>query len=122
MPNLIQNKIIKNVITLVLQDNNRLNILQKYFGDEISENLLKGNLNQDSLYKIIEILKNYQSNPKKMTKNDKNLFRGSRKNYKNWVQRRYNQQRDILLKDSLNNTGFSYRDYPLGFLSMREEY
>ena len=140
VPNLIQNnnneiikneneldenkrkEIIKNVITLVLQDNNRLNILQKYFGDEISENLLKGNLNQDSLYKIIEILKNYQSNPKKMTKNDKNLFRGSRKNYKNWVQRRYNQQRDILLKDSLNNKGFSYGDYPLGFLSMREEY
>lgn len=115
-------EIIKNVITLVLQDNNRLNILQKYFGDNICENLLKGNLNQDSLYKIVEILKNYQSNPKKNTKNDKNLFRGSRKNYKNWVQRRFNQQNDILLKDSLSNKGFSYRDYPLGFLSMREEY
>ena len=139
MPNLIQNnnneiiknedeldenkrkKIIKNIITLVLQDNNRLNILQKYFGDDICENLLKGNLNQDCLYKIVEILKNYQSNPKKNTKNDKNLLRGSRKNYKSWVQRRFNQQRDILLKDSLNNKGFSYRDYPLGFLSMREE-
>jgi hypothetical protein len=139
VPNLIQNnnneiiknddeldenkrkEIIKNVITLVLQDNNRLNILQKYFGDDICENLLKGNLNQDCLYKIVEILKNYQSNQKN-SKNDKNLFRGSRKNYKNWVQRRFNQQSDILLKDSLINKGFSYRDYPLGFLSMREEY
>ena len=115
-------EIIKNVITLVLQDNNRLNILQKYFGDDICENLLKGNLNQNSLYKIVDILKNYQLNPKNNTKNDKNLFRGSRKNYKNWVQRRFNQQSDVLLKDSINNKGFSYRDYPLGFLSMREEY
>jgi len=115
-------EIIKNIITLVLQDNNRLSLLQKYFGDDICENLLKGNLNQDNLYKIVEILKNYHSYPKKNIKNDKNLFRGSRKNYKNWVQRRFNQQSDILLKDSLSNKGFSYRDYPLGFLSMREEY
>lgn len=115
-------EIIKNVITLVLQDNNRLSILQKCFGDDICENLLKGNLNQDSLYKIVEILKNYQSYPKKNSKNDKNLFRGSKKNYKNWFQRRFSHQNDILLKDSLNNKGFSYRDYPLEFLSMREEY
>jgi len=86
-------EIIQNIISLILLDNNKLIELKKYFGDDIGEKLLKGYISQEKLIKIIEILKN-------TNKNEKNLFRGARKKYKNYY--RYNHPNDnILLKETL---------------------
>ena len=103
-------EIIKNIISIVLQDANKINEIKKYMGDDIGEKLLEGDVSQQQLFKIIEILKKYQANLKNnIIKNDKNLFRGSKNNYKN------NSYKKI---DSLNNIELSYKDYPLGLLSM----
>ena len=105
---------IENIISLLLQDSNKLNHLQAYFGDDIGEKLLKREINQETLFKIIEILKNYQ----KPSKNDKNLFRGSRKNYSNYRHKRNSD--NMILKENLNNNAYLNKDYPLGLLSMKD--
>ena len=84
-----QKDIIRNIISLILIDKNKLIELQKYFGNEIGEKLLKGDINQENLIRIVGILKNYQNNTKS-NKNDKNLFRGSKNNYKSFYYKRYN--------------------------------
>ena len=113
-----KNEMLENIISLILQDTNKLNHRQKYFGDDIGEKLLKRDINQETLFKIVEILKNYQNNLKS-NRNEKNLFRGSRKNYSNnRFNRKYND--NIILKETLNNNGHINKEYPLGLLSMND--
>ena len=113
-----KNEMIQNIISIILQDTNKLNHLQKYFGDDIGEKILKKDINQVTLFKIVEILKNYQNNIK-INKNEKNLFRGSRKNYSNSkLIRKINN--NIILKDSLNNNGHTNKEYPLGLFSIND--
>ena len=102
-------EIIKGIISSVLQDSNKLNELKKYFGDNIGDKLIEGDISQKYLFRMVDILNNYQTNLKNNNKNDKNLFRGSKNNYKSMPYKRF---------DSLNNKGYSYKDYPLGLLSM----
>ena len=113
-----KSEMIQNIISIVLQDTNKLNQLQKYFGDEIGEKLLKRDINQDTLFKVVEVLKNYQNNTK-TNKNEKNLFRSSRKNYSN---NRHNRKinDNFILKDSMNNNGHINKEYPLGLLSLND--
>ena len=116
---------IQNIISLVLQDTNKLIYLNKYFREDISEKLLKKEINQDTLFKIVDILKNYQTNNKPNNKNEKNLFRGSKNNYKNYINKRFNQLNDnMILRETLNynNNEHFNREYPLGLLSMNEYY
>ena len=113
-----KNEMIQNIISIILQDTNKLNHLQKYFGDDIGEKLLQKDINQVTLFKIVEILKNYQNNTKN-NKNEKNLFRGSRKNYSNSkLIRKINN--NIILKDTLNNNGHTNKEYPLGLFSIND--
>ena len=102
-------EMIKDIISLVLQDSNKLNELKKFFGDNIGDKLIEGDISKKYLFRIVDILNNYQGNLKNNNKNDKNLFRGSKNNYKSMPYKRF---------DSLNNKGYSYKDYPLGLLSM----
>lgn len=111
-----RNEIIQNIISILLQDTNKLNELKKYFGEEIGEKLLKGEVSQENLFKIVDILKAYQKNLK-MNKNEKNLFRGSKKNYTHF---RNKLDDNILLKESLNNNGYFNKEYPIGFLSRKD--
>ena len=119
-----KNEMIQNIISLVLQDTNQLNQLNRYFGEDIGEKLLKKEINQDILFKIIDILKNYQTNINLNNKNEKNLFRGSKKNYKNYINKRFNQLNDnIILRETLNNNNeYLNREYPIGLLSMNDYY
>ena len=112
---------IENIISLVLQDTNKLNYLNRYFGEDIGEKLVKKEISQDTLFKIVDILKNYQINNKPNNKNEKNLFRGSRKNY---INKRFNHLNDnMILRETLNNNNEHLnREYPLGFLSMNGYY
>ena len=100
-----KSEIIQNIISILLQDANKLNVLKKHFGEEIGEKLLKGDVNLGNIFKIVEILKSYQKNLKINTnnKNEKNLFRGSRKNY---TQFKNKKDDNILLKETLNNNEY----------------
>ena len=100
-----KSEIIQNIISILLQDANKLNVLKKHFGEEIGEKLLKGDVNLGNIFKIVEILKAYQKNLKINTnnKNEKNLFRGSRKNY---TQLKNKKDDNILLKETLNNNEY----------------
>ena len=109
-----KNEIIENVISLVLQDSNKLNHLQTYFGDDIGEKLLKREISQETLIQIVEILKIYR----KQNKSEKNLFRGSKKNYNIFRSKRYSD--NMILKECLNNNSHLNKDYPLGLLSMND--
>ena len=108
-------EIIKTTINLVLQDNNKLNELKNNLGDDIGEKLLRGNVNEEEIFKIMDILKNSQINLK--NKNEKNLFRCSKSKYKNGMRKRLNQQNEMLLKHSLNNKGYSHKECPLELFS-----
>ena len=68
--------IIKNIMSEIFQDTNKLDLLKRELGDDIGEKLLSGNISEESLYKIASILKNYQlnqNNKKKKQKQQKDL-------------------------------------------------
>ena len=113
-----KDEIIKTTINLVLQDSNKLNELKKYLGDDIGEKLLRGNVNDEEINNIVDILKNYQSNLK--FKSDKNLFRGSRRKYKNLMLKKFNQQNEMLFRESLNNKGYTPREHPLELFGKKD--
>ena len=101
-----------------MQDSNKLNELKKYLGDDIGEKLLRGNVNDEEINNIVDILKNYQSNLK--FKSDKNLFRGSRRKYKNLMLKKFNQQNEMLFRESLNNKGYTPREHPLELFGKKD--
>ena len=103
-------EIIKNIISEIFQDPKKLDLLKKELGNDIGHKLLSGNVTEEQLYKIAEILKNYQLN---------NF--GPKKNYKHFTTKKYNQPSDkILLRESLDNKRYNYREYPRGWNSTKD--
>ena len=83
-------EIIKNIISEIFQDTNKLNLLKKKLGEDIGEKLLSGNINEKELYKVVQVLKKHQEDNLKR----KNIFQ----------KKKFNQPTDkILLKQKLNN-------------------
>ena len=102
-------EIIKNIISEIFQDTNKLNLLKKELGDDIGEKLLSNNISEEELFKVVEILKNQQ---------DKNM---NKKNQKYFPIKKYNQPRDkILLKESLIDKRYNYREFPKGWSSTKD--
>ena len=104
-----KNEIIKSVISEIFQDKKKLDYLKNYLGDDIGQKLLKRNISAEELYKVAEILNNYQLN------------NNGTKNHKNFKKKKFNQPSDkILLKESLNNKRYNYREYPRGWNSTKD--
>ena len=104
-----KNEIIKSVISEIFQDKKKLDYLKNNLGDDIGQKLLKRNISAEELYKVAEILNNYQLN-----NNDT-------KSHKNFKKKKFNQPSDkILLKESLNNKRYNYREYPRGWNSTKD--
>ena len=102
-------EIIKSIISEIIQDKNKLDILKKELGDNIGQKLLNGNINEEELYKVAEILKNYQINSNKKSKK------------KYYTKKKFNQPSDkILLKESLNDKRYNYREFPRGWNSTND--
>ena len=100
-------EIIKNVISEIFQDTNKLNLLKKKLGEDIGEKLLSGNINEKELYKVVQVLKKHQ---------DDNL-----KRKKIFFKKKFNQPIDkILLKQKLNNKRYNYREFPRGWSSTKD--
>jgi hypothetical protein len=82
---------VKKIISQILQDNNKLNELKKNFGNDIGQKLLDGVLNIKEINNIYDFMK------KTDNKEDKNLFRGSKRTYRNYKYENNSNKNDILL-------------------------
>ena len=86
-------------------------MLKSKFGDKIGEELLSGNISEEDLFKVVEILKNNQEDMDKRNKKFRRYF----------PIKKFNQARDkILLKESLNDRRYNYREFPRGWSSTKE--
>ena len=104
-------EIIQKIISDIFQDSNKLNLLKSKFGDKIGEELLSGNISEEDLFKVVEILKNNQEDMDKRNKKFRRYF----------PIKKFNQARDkILLKESLNDRRYNYREFPRGWSSTKE--
>ena len=102
-------EIIKSIIAEIFQDTNKLDLLKKELGDDIGEKLLSGDISEEKLYNIAEILKNYQ------------LKNSQMKNKHYFTTKKYNQPYDkILLKESLDDKRYNYREFPRGWASTKD--
>ena len=100
-------EIIKNIISEIFQDTNKLNLLKKALGEDIGEKLLSGNINERELYKVVQILKKHQED---------NL-----KKKKHFKKRKFNTPSDkLLLKEKLKNNRYNYREFPRGWSSTKD--
>ena len=98
-------EIIQKIISDIFQDSNKLNLLKSKFGDKIGEELLSGNISEEDLFKVVEILKNNQEDMDKRNKKFRRYF----------PIKKFNQARDkILLKESLNDRRYNYREFQRG--------
>ena len=105
-------EIIKNIISEIFQDTKKLDLLKKELGDDIGEKLLSGNINEEELFKVVEILKNLQD------MKNKNM---NKKNQRYFPIKKFNQPSDkILLKETLNDKRYNYKEYPRGWSSTKE--
>ena len=103
--------IIKKIISDIFQDTNKLDLLKSKFGDKIGEQLLSGNISEEDLFKVVEILKNNQEAMDKKNKKFRRYF----------PTKKFNQPSDkILLKESLNDRRYNYREFPRGWSSTKE--
>ena len=102
-------EIIRSIISEIMQDKNKLEILKKELGDDIGQKLLNGNISEEELYKVAGVLKNYQINSNKKAKN------------KYYTKKKFNQPSDkILLKESLNDKRYNFREFPRGWNSTKD--
>ena len=101
-------EIIKNIISEIFQDTNKLNLLKNELGEDIGEKLLSEDIDEKELYKVVEILKkNQEDNNRKK----KNIFK----------KKKFNQPSDkILLREKLNNRRYDYKEYPRGWSSTKD--
>ena len=109
--NLEQQKktIIKNIMSEIFKDTYKLDLLKRELGDDIGQKLLSENISEEQLYKVAEILNSYQSNKKDDKKKSQFMIK------------KYNQPSDkILLKETLDNKRYNYREYPRGWNSTKE--
>ena len=101
-------EIIKSIISEIIQDKSKLDILKKELGDNIGQKLLNGNISEEELYKVAEVLKNNQINNNKKFKNK-------------YSKKKFNQPSDkILLKESINNKRYNFREFPRGWNSTKD--
>ena len=94
--NYMKEEMIKKIISQILQDNNKLNELKKNFGNDIGQKLL------DGVFNIKEINNIYNYIKKLDNKEEKNLFRGSKRSYRNYKYENNNNKNDILLLRDYN--------------------
>ena len=103
-------EIIKQILSEIFQDTNKLDVLKAELGEDIGEELLNGNISEEKLYKVVEVLKNYQLNKT-----------GMKKNNRHFPTKKFNQPIDkILLKESLDDKRYNYREYPRGWASTKD--
>ncbi len=101
-------EILNKIIPDVFQDKNKLYLLKNELGDNIEEKLLNGNINEEDLFKVVKILKNNQD-----------LMNNKRKKF--FPKKKFNQPNDkILLKESLKDKRYSYREFPRGWTSTKD--
>ena len=94
--NYMKEEMIKKIISQILQDNNKLNELKKIFGNDIGQKLLDGVFNIKEINNICDCIKKLDN------KEEKNLFRGSKRSYKNYKYESNNNKNDILLLRDFN--------------------
>jgi hypothetical protein len=80
-----------------LQNNNKLNELKKIFGSDIGQKLLDGVFNIKEINNIYDCIKKLDN------KEEKNLFRGSKRSYRNYkYENNNNNKNDILKQENIN--------------------
>ena len=100
--NYMKEVMVKKIISQILQDNNKLNELKKNFGNDIGQKLLDGVLNIKEINNIYDFMK------KTDNKEDKNLFRGSKRTYRNYKYENNSNKNDILLlRDSTKDNKYN---------------
>ena len=88
--------ITKKIIAQILQDNNKLKELKKNFGNDIGLKLLDGVLDNKQINNVYDFLEKHEYIE------DKNLFRGSKYNYRNYKFENNNNSKNGIL---------SFRDF-----------
>ena len=88
--------ITKKIIAQILQDNNKLKELKKNFGNDIGLKLLDGVLDNKLINNVYDFLEKHEYIE------DKNLFRGSKYNYRNYKYENNNNSKNGIL---------SFRDF-----------
>ena len=105
---------IKYIVSEIFQDPNTLDLLKRKLGDDIGEKLLSGNIKEEELLKVIEILKTNQDYI-----NNKNLSIKKTKRY--FPKKKFNQPSDkVLLKELLKEKRYNYREFPRGWSSTKD--
>ena len=105
---------IKYIVSEIFQDPNKLDLLKRKLGDDIGEKLLSGNIDEEELLKVIEILKKNQDYI-----NNKNINIKKPKRY--FPKKRFNQPSDkVLLKEQLKEKRYNYREFPRGWSSTKD--
>jgi hypothetical protein len=109
-------EIIKIIIPEIIQDMKKLDLLKAELGDDIGEKLISGNIAEDKLLRVVEILKNYQVDMQDLLRN-----KISMKNRKHFGNKKFNQPSDkILLKEALKDKRYNYREFPRGWNSTKD--
>jgi hypothetical protein len=98
--NYMNEKISKKIISQILQDTDKLNESKKNFGNDIGLKLLDGTLNAKEINSIYDFLK------KNENKEEKNLFRGSKHNYRNYKYENNVKNDILLLKNSIRDNEY----------------
>ena len=99
-------EILNKIIPEVFQDKRKLYLLKSELGDDVEEKLLNGNISEEDLLKVAQILKNNQDNNK-----GKKFF----------PKKKFNQPNDkLLLKELLKDKRYSYREFPRGWTSTKD--
>lgn len=104
--NYMNQEITKKIISQILQDTHKLKELQKYFGNDIGQRLLNGEVNNKETNNIYDFIKKYEN------KEEKNLFRGSKCCYRNYKYDINKNKNDYLLfRDSMRDNKFNDLNY-----------
>ena len=89
-------EILKQIISKILQNKHLSNKLKQNFGNDISQKLLDAELTSEEINNIWDFIEKYENSK---TKNEKNIFRGSKNHYRNYKYDRNNND-NILFKNS----------------------
>ena len=105
---------IKYIVSEIFQNPNTFDLLKRKLGDDIGEKLLSGNINEEDLFKVVEILKknqDYINNRNNSIKKPKRYF----------PKKKFNQPSDkVLLKELLKEKRYNYREFPRGWSSTKD--
>ena len=105
---------IKYIVSEIFQDPNTLDLLKRKLGDDIGEKLLSGNINEEELFKVVELLKK-----NKDYINNKNNSKKKTRRY--FPKKKFNQPCDkVLLKELLKEKRYHYREFPRGWSSTKD--